>query len=421
MNTAEETSKPNMDSRAMLSMVMANWPRIVAAGIVAGALATTTNLLRADTYEATAYVTVAEPGLLFQPDPRVSAQFRVPSTSSLSGFAQSDGVLEQVLDKLDQEDPYIAKLSAADLRSMGTVRASDTLLLLTAIAQTPDDAAAIANTWSGVLVGRINDLYSPAAAGELDFQRLVDSAFLRWQTTEDAATEYRNNNPQTAFAHRLTGLGRVLVGYLEAEQSLSLVQQDIRILQEELQSGDLESPAKAGDEMRVQTLTSRSLSTTLFPAGQISTTDTGRLASQEDQNPQVLATIGDLTTTLDVLSVSLARQREELSEKISAIESEITDLEETLNGNTAMLAQLDVERSIAQEFYLSLARSAQAEDADLQLLQSVARIASSASIPANSAGPSPILVGMIGAGFGIFLGVAWVLIKGWWLASNGAQ
>ena len=269
MNSAEEATKPNMDTRAMISMVIANWPWIVAGGIVAGALAATANLLRVDTYEATAYVTVAEPGLLFQPGPRVSAQFRVPPTSALTGLAKSDGVLEQVLAELDQQDLDNEILSVADLRGMGAVRASDTLLLFTVIAQTPDDVAAIANTWSRILVGRINELYSPASTAEPDIQGLVDSALLRWQTTEETATVYRNNNPQTAFAHRLTGLGRVLAGFLEAQHSLSLVQQDIRILQEELQSRDPESLAVAGDEMRVLALTSRSLSTTIFLASEI--------------------------------------------------------------------------------------------------------------------------------------------------------
>lgn len=407
-----------IDIRKLVETVAAEWRSITAAVVLAGALAVAVNLTRATTYEATAHVTVSAPGILFQPDSRHSAQFRVPSTSGLTGLAQSDGVLRQVLESSDLEALEVANLEVGDLRETSRVRASDTLLLLTVEAPGSKAAAAIANTWARVLSGRINELYSPASTEEESLRRLVDSAFLKWQAAEQGLAKYSIENPQASIRHRMNGLENVLTGYPEIDQSLALVQQDVRILQMELQAREPGAPATDGDEMRVMVLAARSSSSTTLLLSNIFTGGSAGTTVQLDQESGESRTTRELVTILSNLNSSLLEQRQSLAQGISEIETQVTTLDRRLNQIDAERTQLIMERNITQEFYLSLARRAQAEGTDLQMLQSVARVASTASVPAGSTAPGAVAVATIGAALGLFLGISWAIIKDRWFGPS---
>ena len=417
METPQTHYDDEIDLREIVRVILAKWRWIAAATIISAAVALGVSLLLPKKYQASAYVALTKPDVVFRFDPRITTEVETPAGKGIPDLALSGDVLQAVLDSSAAKTLEPEKQFVDVLRERVNVTLSDTVLELSVEDSNPKRAASLTNTWAEAVAQRLNTIYAPTSRAQDLFEGQAEEAQERWEAVQQTLVDYQKVNPERILNQQLLVQEQALATYLHADQSIGLVLQDASTLIMRLERRDVQAETDFQDDLTALLLTMQSLVSTSSSVHSIVAPVTPLDLQIQVQGTSLSnASVDDQVRYIEALVDSLNTQRLALKDEAVKLQDLIYDLQGQLEQAGGERVRLEMERNIAQETFQALARKAQELSLSAQDQETVARVASQAAVPTEKVSPRIILntalVGVLGF---IFSSIAIILFE-WWLA-----
>lgn len=437
MSEARYYIDDEFDFRGVILDLLNGWRWILAAGAIAAVIAFVVASFLPKEYRTSATIVLTKPDVIFRFDPRIESDLEVPSGEGIPNLALSSGVLSELRDQVDLQDDGDTGLSYETIRENLEAAVSGTILTLTAESTSPEGAASLANTWSSLMVARLNEIYAPSSSSAETFQDQTREALRSWHAAQDAYVGFQSENRERILLQRLTRAEQALSNALGAQRQVELSLTNIAATRAQL---DLLDPGQPTD-LRMDlsslviamqtnlgalpggtsvTLGSEDEILSLGAAGQApdSPIDLLLQLSESDLIPE---TVAELLAFLNRTEQAHGATTSALEQDIIRFETDILMLQGQLSQVREQRARLEEERDLAREAYQTLARKSQENRITSGDQESVARLASEAAVPHNAVSPRRLLLTVTAGAFGVLLGALGVVMQSWWATPEPAQ
>lgn len=233
------------------------WIAILA--VVAATLTYLIGIVVPETYTAAALVGIIDRSNVVAFDPRfLPIERDLPTFEPYPALASSDAVLSDLLDRLGDEAPGDGSLEALRGRLVAALAADKVLLRLTASADTPEDAAELANAWAEVVVAHASELYEAMDVALLArYEELLEEAAGELATARAALVEHDIAAAERGLAENLAAVEREAQRLQDELLALRVVQRDAQAARAALngdQRWDADSLARAVASLQARAL-----------------------------------------------------------------------------------------------------------------------------------------------------------------------
>jgi len=402
-----------IDLRPIVEGLLRYWRLIVGSTLILiiGAIGIT--LMLPDTYEATALVAIIENRERVQFDERFAEEvFDQPQLLlAYPELAMSDEVLSTLLAQLPAEADIE---TLADLQDMLSVTAGSDpgLLHLTAKHKDSEVAAAIANNWAQLFMTLTNRLNGNRGEQQVLFfeERLLEAQTVV-EATEQELIDFQERNRFTIIENELNALTQLQTDYLADRRAMLFTLTDVNALKNQLQNSDTPSITLA-DQVTALTLQIKAFDVELELPLQFQLDNADVTLTSSSRTDQI-ALLDDLQNTLE-------SSLNEIDNRLTDLEPQILQKQREREQVQLEYGQLQRNRNVAEETYLSLARKVDEERITAQDVSGGVRLASNAAVPMEPAGPTVSVIAAIAGVIGLLLGFSAILALTWWRRTRSA-
>ena len=401
-----------IDLRVYINVLIHYWRLIVGLTIVAGVAAFVVSLLLPAQYQATAVVVVTRPLYQFQLAPGIqnlpesAAGTQVLSGKAALDLATSDAMIQQLLDQVGNDLPPEER-SLVPMRGMlKAAQGGDaSIIKLTVTNRNPQRVAKITNTWAGLYVRQVNDLYGQSAEQLKFFESQLAQAKSDLDTADQALVDFQKRNNAAVLQAQLTAKQTALSNYLNLNESLKLLLQNVRSLQDQLARQPADAPSTLGNDLAALMLQVNTFSAQPNTTGaretqpdipiQLQLPSTGTLSNK---------TAGQQAAYLLELAKTIEAKQTEVKKQADAAPTEIMALQGQIQESNTENARLTRQRDMAQNVYTTLSQKVGETRIATQDTSGRVRLASAAAVPEKPMG-GKLKNTAIAAVLGLFLGV----------------
>lgn len=369
------------------------WYWIFGLAVILAITAFGISVLLPSTYQATALVTAIQPRYQLQFDPRFQ---NVPESSiqafllnqyrSYPALATGDDLLQQVATETDW--------SLDDLRRGLQVKNDFILFTLTVTGKDAPETARIANIWAEIFVKQVNGLQE----GDNEIERLKKQHKLAAEAlaqADAAMTAFREEN---GF-----GFGDSI--------GFGLIGQQLQIKKDMLAGYQVELVRINKMQREVELMSTNTITSPVLIAGLLSEMiNTGIV--RDSPTYQIRLDTLDPVTGLAAMKKALASEVTAIEAETGPLQREIAALHTELAAKQAQLEQLNREKEIKTETYMTLARKVQEVELDASGTSQI-KIASRAAVPTEPVSPKRLVNTALGGILGLMIGVIGVLGLVW--------
>lgn len=331
------------------------------------------------------------------------ARFReVAASQPIRGYPQlalSDQVLQLLLD----EQPLPSIRTAADLRKLLSAESGDdvSIIRLTAVATQPADAAILANLWASLFAEWANGLFNMQNGEQLSyFQARLADAQTDLAEADTAVVANETINRSQTISNTLAVYNQTQFDLLARQQDVQRLQSNIQHLQTQLSAGH---SATVADQITLLALQLR-----IFEA------DTAVPQLQIDLSNLQAALPAAQTAVLQSWSTILTNQATQLTEELAQLEPRILALQEERQRLVNQTEQLLLQKMIASETYLALARKVEQERIAIEDTTTGVVVASQAAIPLEAESRGRLLFTAVGGFAGVALASVAIIGHAWY-------
>lgn len=451
-----------IDLRPYILLLIANWRKIVLPGILFAGLALAITLVLPRAYEATATLLVSRSRLalsLVKEFPTVNEPVDARSRmEAITSIAESDALALSVMEVLGSELPPESR-DLEELRDDVSIASKGDVIEIKALADNPQLATRIANTWAERTVQLINQAYS----GEqlpTEIQEQSATAGAEYRTAQAALESFTKDNriqvleAQVASTNDMINnlvqeQARQVAYYSERKQWMEQIISQAQALQEQLRSGSASSAARAGDFLAV--LKARASTVHLKAvqppqqqpqkdplAASVITFETGsqpemffnlHLSELGAAEVSISAYQADLERLVEMAKAEQARAGEKLrgliqtvtqgleNTALDEIAAQMSDLQTQLEREKALQLELTSQRDLAWQAYLALLQK-ETEVRNAMATSKQVSLASSAVVPEKPVARGGLRNTLLGGIAGLLVGVMWVLGSQWWQSAS---
>ena len=391
-----------IDLRVYINVLIRYWWLIAGLTVVAGVVAFVVSLLQPAVYQATAVVVVTRPLYQFQLAPGIqnlpegAAGTQILSGKAALDLAVSDALLQDLLDQVGSDLPSNER-SLVPMRAMlkATQGGDATIIRLTVTNRDPQRVSKIANAWASLYVRQVNDLYGQSAEQLKFFESQLAQAKSDLDTADQALIDFQKRNDAAILQAQLTAKQNALANYLSLNESLKLLLQNVRSLQDQLARQPANDPSTLGDDLSTLSLQVNALNAQSGIPVQLQLPSTGTLSNKTVG--QQAAYLADLAKTIEAKQTEVKKQADAAPTEIMALQGQI---QESNTENT----QLTRQRDMAQNVYTTLSQKVGETRIAAQDTSGRVRLASAAAVPEKPLG-GKLKNTAIAAALGLFLGV----------------
>jgi len=450
-----------IDLRQYVAVLLKYWRVIAGMAVVGAALAFVISSLLPRQYEATALVVVTSPRYILSFEPKIEtasgAEAQRVNPKAYLGLATSDDLLNRLL-----ADPATASWKP-EQRTLEAMRggpleakagADPTLLQLQVTDADPARAAAVANAWAALFVRYVNEIYSRGESTQAFFDAQVTTAKADYDAAQRAVEEFLGDNRvaelqreidarqtlidqyqsgQTAswgeaINQQMQSRRQILANYYSELADIEQLLADARALREQVQEGGQSAAANTANTLSLVLLRNRAF------GGGAETNLQLQLSLAQAVEPVTLADVeslivvlearkADAQTRIDALSAGLLTDLQtpanppggdQVSQLIKQYSDEVLALTAQLEAEETRQRELTQARDLAWETYTSLARKAEETRIAVQGGEAEVQLASTASVPAEPAGPRRMLSTLIAGAIVLIAGVFGAFGWEWW-------
>ena len=320
-----------IDLRFYANMLMRHWRVIAAVTLLTGVVALTVSSVLPAKYQANALVLITRPLYQFQFSPAIqNLPDNANTQQALAGkaavdLANSDALLQQVLLDVGAALPTDERSLFALRKMLKAKTGSDpSIINLSVTNRDPQRVADIANTWATLYVRRVNDLYGKSADQLKFFEAQLAQAKNDVDTADQALVEFQKRNDLTILQAQLSAKQNALANYLGMNESLVVLQQNVKNLQDQLARRPADSPSNLGDDLAQLMLQVSALSapSSSLPI-QLQMPSTGGLSDRTVG--QQAAYLADLAKTIESKQAEAKKQTAALPIEIKALQGQMQE------------------------------------------------------------------------------------------------
>jgi uncharacterized protein involved in exopolysaccharide biosynthesis len=390
------------DLREYLRVLIRHWRLVAATTILAALAALAVSLIMQPTYEATALVAITGARYEFQFNPSVEVNYsvipvRVPPYKAMLALATADDLLQAVFAEMRAELPTDV-VNLDGFRGMLEAKASSdpSVLELTASAETPSLASEIASTWANRFVAYVNDIYQRNSEDLTFFAAQAEETRGTLEETEQDLIEFQARNEAAVLQARLGSRMSLLSSYLATQNSLTIINRNVRALRSQLEALPPDSASGLGDDLAALGLQILALNAGSGTPIQIQLAEGASLSNR---------TAGEQAGYLADLQETIGEQLVELNTAMEPLPGEILALQGQIQELDTEGSRLATARDLARESYLSVSRKLEETRLLSQSTEGDARLASLAATPVRPASPRKLLNTALAGALGLMLGV----------------
>mgnify|MGYP006283952161 CR=1 FL=1 len=399
---AEEIHSLNL--KAFVKLMIDRWLLLAGTVLLVSVLTfIISTFLLVPKYQASSYLSVVEPYLQAEFDPRLMINQTLPDTTALPNLAEAKSIKYVAINRAELSEFY-----REDLPDMNASLQGRNQVKLEVRAENAEHARDLANAWAQVFATRLNEIYGSGDSSITRIEEEVTLAKETWENAQAALQEYLPENRVNELEVQLNYEKRALDLLLNEYYDNQKIIRDSRVNQAQL------TAANDGDRLELryflslialQQRTSGGISGTQFelPAGNIGVED---------------IQVGDARRSLSELIDSLEDQNQQLISEIDDTKTAIRDITVDLETERHLLEQLSQERDLARSTYQAL--SNQYEEVRIVQSQSAnkAQIAAVADLPQEPISPM-ITVNVLLAGFlSLIVAISGMLFLDWYRESD---
>lgn len=366
-------------------------------------------------YQATALVVITEPTQQLQFDPRITD---VTDLGILLRAYPELATSDEVLTRLMAEARPLSGdtlVSLTQLREMMKVEVGVDPRLMRLIVRSGSAqlAADLANTWAGILVATVDEMYRNPG-GNVDFYNAqLRQTQAQLSAAEQSLVTFQSDSRMGIVDNELASLATLQAAYLADQRQLSLALDDIGAIRRQIEAG-------SGDTISwADQLTALMLQLDVYEMAQPTPMSGSDFQLQLDaQSNLTTATRQEQIQQLDQLAqtaqVSLATidlRLVELEPRLFALQAEKEDI-------FHQYEELTRNRDVAKETYLTLARKLDEERISAAGPGIQLQLASPAAVPERPTRTSLLLLVLLGATAGLLISLAILLLQTWWQLVN---
>ncbi len=345
------------DLRTYINVLLRHWRVILAATLLAGAAAFAVSFLSPPKYQSSAVLLVTGPLYQFRFSSEIqnlsanSAALALTAGKAASDLATSDALMQQVLQTEAPQLPENARELSAFRKMLAVKIGSDpSIIHLIVTGRDPQVVAQIANTWADLYVKLANMLYGKSDDQIQFFEGQLAEAKTDLDRADQALIDHETQSDQAILKAQLAAKQAALQDYLGMNESLVLLQQNVKDLQTQLAHRPADAPSNLGDNLaqvmlQVNALSSQARTLPIFL--QLPSSASMSAATVGEQS----AYLADLAKTIEAKQAEVKKQAEALPVEIKALQGKVQERE-------AEAAGLKRERDLAESVYTSLAQKA---------------------------------------------------------------
>jgi succinoglycan biosynthesis transport protein ExoP len=404
-----------IDLRAYLGVLGRHWKWIVGLALIAAVIAFVMTSLQPDTYQASAVVIVTRPRYQMQFDPRFeTSQNWTPAYAAFPTLATSDGILQEVVEAYTPspeaaiDDWRLGVLSGMVEASSG---GDPSLLLLKVHSRSPQDAAAIANTWGDLVVQAGNEIFGDSAKDVDFFKDQVAQAAQALDEADAALIEFEAHNQSNIISTQLDSLNQAQAEYLNDQRTISYIIQDIQGLRRQLAHQLSEQPddqsMSFADGLTVLLLQIKAFNARIAASDASAPAPASAPIELQIDNSASLSnkTLAEQVVFLDDLVTTLQSKSAEADARLLELEPQILASQQALQQLTAEQDRLTRAQEVVRETYLTLVRKLDEARIAAQEENGALQVGSYAAVPESPVGPRRLFNTAVAGMLGLMLGI----------------
>ena len=377
-----------------------HWKWIAGVGVLLALVALIISFLVLPRYEAVTLIAATRPQYQLQFDPRIQTLNDPTQSQPYKAFpelALSDELLNRVIAKLGDALPPDGRGPATFRRQLSAGAGADpSLLRLTATDTDPHLAQMIAETWGELYVPYVNELYQQRSSTATFFASQTSDARMTLEAAEQKLIDYQARNLINVVNTQLASKQAALANYLAIGQKISLLIQDARSLQQQLDQQKADGSVSLADQLSALYLQVDALNTQASVPIQLQVGSGGSLANR---------TVSEQAALLDTLVKALQDKSTFVQQQITALEPDILELQKEQQAAQVEVDRLTRDRDVARDTYLALTRKLDEVNVTAQDTSGVVQLASQAAVPTEPVSPRKGPNTLLGGVLGLMLGV----------------
>jgi succinoglycan biosynthesis transport protein ExoP len=392
-----------IDLRVYINVLIRFWRLIAGLTVGAAVVVFVVTLFLPPSYQATAMIVITRPLYQLQFSPQIQNLDNANAQQLLTGkaaldLATSDSLLQQVIDAIGNDlAPKERTLTAIRAIVKAKTGNDPSIINLTVNTRDPQQTARIANAWADLYVREINDLYGQSGEQLKFFETQLEQAQRDLDKADQALVDFEKRNDAAVLQAQLTAKQGAFANYLSLNESLKLLLQNVRDLQDQLSRQPAGAQSTLGDDLSALLLQVNALNNAqsnipiqlqLPGASSLSNKTVGQQA----------AYMADLARTIETKQTEAKQQAELLPAEIKALQGQIQEAR-------TEEARLTRQRDLAQTVYTTLAQKVGETRITAQDTSGRVRLASAATVPDRPAGAKRLTTTALAAALGLLAGV----------------
>jgi len=350
-----------IDLRKYIDVLLRHWKLIVSITVIAVFVAGLVSFLSPSVYEAKAQVLITKFAPQYQAGTGAGSQ-----REALIALATSSAVATQVIEQLGDELEPGEKRVKAMLGKVQVGQKGD-LIEITLKSSDPKKAADIANTWAEVYENYVNSLYSGISQSLEELRAQANVAKQEYKERQKVWEDFVKDNRTAELSQQISDK-EVLC--------------DLKSLREQVKAGSSSSASAAADSLALILLQTRALSSLPVESLPVERLPVERLPVELRVSLDRLSGLKVSVAGIDALISTLeARSGTPSGRSISELRQDILQLRGELAQEDAKERELQRLRDISRNTYESLDESAAAIEVEIQLQDTVVRVAEVALVP----------------------------------------
>lgn len=387
-----------IDLSKYLNVLRRQWKLIAGVTIFSALVALAISFLITPTYEATALIAVTRPQFQLQFDSRIpTLPEQQQPYKAFPELAISDELLTQVMTNLGNRlAPQDRDLMTFQKRFKAEAGADPSLVRLSATGTDPQRVQTIVNTWAELYVTYLNELYRQQSSNAAFFETQAIEARNKLEMAEQALIDYQARNAINIVSAQLAAKQATLSSYYDALQTIPLIIQDARSLQQQLLQQTKDAPTTLADELSALYLQVDALNSQTVVPIQLQVGSTGSLAGR---------TADEQAALLETLIKTLQDKLVEIQQRVVALQPDILALQKEQQAAQTDLDRLTRDRDVTRDTYLALTRKLDESRVAAQDTTGGVQLASLAAVPTEPVTPRKGLNVIFGGVLGLLIGI----------------
>lgn len=413
-----------IDPRKIIAFLLANWKWITLLTLLIGLAAFAFSILQPRMYSATATIAIARPRYMLNLDNQYQTINNPPPTNkAIVSLAYGDEVIRMIYELW--ESPKKETTSWQEFREgylEAKADADPSIVTLTVWAETPQQAAKLANAWVQRTVQLANRVFSGTDGLQVQFiNEQLETANRNLQRAQNELTSFESRNQISILNNRLSSLLTLQADWLRKQRLIEDAARDAEGLVSQLDALAQDAPVEGAAQINFMVLQMKvyadvnSSAASHNPGATVLNLPTTPLQFQLP-SPSTLPALtkADFVNQVRSWTEDMNSKSAQIQQQLDAIAAEVYDLQQQIRNQTNEQERLLANYKSMQEVYTTvLTKSEEAKITSDDLFGNV-QIGSLAAEPVKPDSRNTIRNTAIGLAAGFVLAAGFFLARGWW-------